>query len=224
MRNDVTVTVVEYNMGNIGSVENALNVVAKNVEVVSHGDKLGTPDAIVVPGVGSFAEGIDKLRERCFIDPLADLVVDKGTPYLGICLGLQFLVDGSEEGGYHEGFGWIPGTVTQVKPEEQGFNVPHMGWNSTKIESEDDTMIFREFKASGTFYYVHSYHLDPATTDGSVVVARTWHGTDVTAAVRMNNIFGVQFHPEKSQGAGLKLLENFVAFANGSDAPSSRNA
>lgn len=222
MADNVTVTVVEYEMGNIGSIRNALNVVAADVEIVAHGDELESPDAVVVPGVGSFAEGMENLRDRCFIDPLSELVVDQATPYLGICLGLQFLADCSEEKGKHKGFGWIPGTVTRLEPEDD-FSVPHMGWNSTKLESMEEAVLFRGLDGSGTFYFVHSYHLDPATTDNSIITARSWHGTDVTAAIKMDNIFGVQFHPEKSQGAGLKLLENFVAFANRGDPQSSRS-
>ena len=201
-------------MGNIGSIRNALNVVADDVKVVSRGDELGFPDAVVVPGVGSFAEGIKKLREHCFIKPLTELVVDQGVPYLGICLGLQFLADCGKEGGDHEGFGWIPGTITQIKPREK-FDVPHIGWNSVNVESRKNTVLFNGFNDGGVFYFVHSYHLNPVTTDNSIITAQSWHGTDVTAAIAVDNIFGVQFHPEKSQDSGIKLLDNFVTFAEG---------
>lgn len=209
----MTIAVIDYNMGNIRSIRNALNVVADDVRIVSHGDELSSPDAVVVPGVGSFANGMKNLQEREFIEPLQSLVTKEETPYLGICLGLQFLVERSEERGSHDGFGWIPGEVRRIEPGEDGFSVPHMGWNATVVSS-DKSVLFRGFDGKGTFYYVHSYHLDPAKTDASFVTARSWHGTQVTAAIRAENVFGVQFHPEKSQGAGLRVLENFVKFVD----------
>jgi glutamine amidotransferase len=213
--NDVTVALVDYNMGNIRSIRNALNLVAEDVRTVSDGSDLGSPDAVVVPGVGAFSDGMENLRQRGFIDPLTELSVNEETPYLGICLGLQFLADGSTEHGTHDGFGWISGEVKRITPNSDEFRVPHMGWNSVEIAHTADPILFRGFDSSGTFYFVHSYHLDPETTDADLITASSWHGTDVTAAIRSNNIFGVQFHPEKSQGAGLKIIESFIRFANG---------
>jgi glutamine amidotransferase len=213
----MTVALVDYNMGNMRSIRNALRVITQDVRTISEGDELGSPDAVVVPGVGSFADGMENLRQRGFIEPLTELVVNQEIPYLGICLGLQFLADHSTEGGVHDGLGWLSGEVTRIQPESDEFRVPHMGWNNTDITPETDTVLFHEFDSSGTFYFVHSYHLSPETTDQSQITSTSWHGTDVTASVRQNNIFGVQFHPEKSQAAGLKIIESFVSHANEGD-------
>jgi len=213
----MTVALVDYNMGNIRSIRNALRVVTQDVRTISEGDQIGSPDAVVVPGVGSFANGMENLRKKEFVEPLTELVVDEETPYLGICLGLQFLADHSTEQGVHDGLGWMPGEVTRIEPETDKFRVPHMGWNSARIDPETDSVLFDEFGTSGTFYFVHSYHLNPKTTEKSQVTSTSWHGTDVTASVRRNNIFGVQFHPEKSQGTGLKVIENFVSHAKRGD-------
>jgi glutamine amidotransferase len=192
-------------------------VVTQDVRTVSEGEELGSPDAVVVPGVGSFADGIENLRQRGFVKPLTELVVAGDTPYLGICLGLQFLADHSTEHGVHDGLGWISGEVTRVAPETDEFRVPHMGWNDTHVITATDSVLFDGFDNDGTFYFVHSYHLDPKTTDKSIITSTSWHGIDLTASIRQSNIFGVQFHPEKSQAAGLKLIENFISHANGDD-------
>ena len=215
--NDVTVALVDYNMGNIRSIRNALNLITDNVRTVSDGSELGSPDAVVVPGVGAFADGMENLRQRGFVEPLTEMSVDEETPYLGICLGLQFLADRSTERGTHDGLGWVSGEVRRIAPDSDEFRVPHMGWNSVDIDAAKDPTLFRDFNSNGTFYFVHSYHFDPETTDTDHITASSWHGTNVTAAIREGNIFGVQFHPEKSQGAGLKVIENFINFVNGCD-------
>jgi glutamine amidotransferase len=215
--NDPTVALIDYDMGNMRSIRNALRVMTKDVTTVSDGGELGSPNAVVVPGVGSFADGMANLRQRGFIEPLTELVVDEKTPYLGICLGLQFVADHSTERGVHDGLGWINGEVTRLQPESEEFRVPHMGWNNVEIRSNEDEVLYKEFESSGTFYFVHSYHLSPETTDNSHITSTSWHGTDVTASIRQDNIFGVQFHPEKSQATGIKVIENFVDYVNGGD-------
>jgi glutamine amidotransferase len=211
------VALVDYGMGNMKSIRNALRVVTKDVRIVTEGCELELPDAVVVPGVGSFADGMENLRQRGFIEPLTELVLKEEIPYLGICLGLQFLAERSTEGGVQEGMGWISGKVTRIEPDTEKFRVPHMGWNNVSLSPEIDSILFDGFDTDGTFYFVHSYHLDPETIDQSRITSTSWHGTDVTASIRKNNIFGVQFHPEKSQATGLKLLENFTSYVNGGD-------
>lgn len=213
----MSIALVDYDMGNMRSIRNALQVVTKDVRTVSKAHDLGSPDGIVVPGVGSFADGMQNLRQQGFVEPLTELVVEKETPYLGICLGLQFLADHSTERGVHDGLGWVSGEVTRIEPETDEFCVPHMGWNNVRITTENDTLLFDEFDTSGTFYFVHSYHLAPETTNRNQITSIARHGIDVTASIRQNNIFGVQFHPEKSQAAGLKVIENFISYANGGD-------
>jgi glutamine amidotransferase len=217
MVGDGKVAIVDYNMGNIQSISNALSVVTDDVEVVSEGGEVGDPDAVVVPGVGAFADGMNNFEARGFSEPLTELVVDGETPLLGICLGMQFLAERSEEHGTHPGLGWVAAEVERIEPAEDGYRVPHMGWNDVEVPADADSVLFRDFESAGTFYFVHSYHLDPRTLDGSLTTGRSWHGTEVTAAIRQDNIFGVQFHPEKSQGAGLKILENFTRYAGRGD-------
>jgi glutamine amidotransferase len=220
----VSIAIVDYNMGNIQSIRNALHVVADDIRIVSDGSELGSPQAIVLPGVGSFADGMENLRKQGFIEPLTEMVKKEEVPYLGICLGLQFLAENSTENGLRGGLGWIPGKVVRVSPQSESVRVPHMGWNSVDTSAREDSILFHGFNSEGTFYFVHSYHLNPETTTDSIVTATTWHGEEITAAIRKDNIFGVQFHPEKSQGAGLRVLENFVNYANGGDALSSNHA
>jgi glutamine amidotransferase len=158
------------------------------------------------------------LDERGFIDEFERLVIDRGVPYFGICLGMQFLAEASSEGGTHDGLGWISGTVSRIDPGSDQFRVPHMGWNDTE-DQRDETVLFDGFNEGGTFYFVHSYTIALDRTD-PVVTATTSHGAELVAAVRKENVFGVQFHPEKSQGSGLRVIENFVEFVNGGEQPS----
>jgi glutamine amidotransferase len=121
---------------------------------------------------------------------------------------MQFLASTSTEHGEHDGLGWIPGTVRQIEPDSTEFTVPHMGWNSVKTRS--DSVLYREFPAEPSFYFVHGYQFSPE--EESVITGTSWHGTEITASIRKDNLFGVQYHPEKSQGIGLRLLENFTEF------------
>ena len=128
--------------------------------------------------------------------------------FLGICLGLQFLAKHSLELGTYEGLGWIDGTVQKIAPNEEKFRIPHIGWND--LQFNGNCQLFDNLESEATFYFVHSYHLVAENQDTNAVVATCWHGQTVTAAVHKDNIYGVQFHPEKSQKSGLELLRNFV--------------
>jgi glutamine amidotransferase len=214
MIENTTVALVDYNMGNIQSIRNALNVFTEHVEVVSEGGEIGTPDAIVVPGVGSFAEGMNNFRERDLVAPLTELSVDGDTPFLGICLGMEFLAQDSTEQGKHDGLGWIPGKIRRIDTGDDDFRTPHMGWNKLQLSDNQETVLFQNFDGGESVYFVHSYQLDPQTTDENIITATTSHGCEITAAVKSENIFGTQFHPEKSQDVGLKIIENFVNFVN----------
>jgi len=210
------IVIVDYGMGNIQSIYNAFEVVGEKACIVNDPSELSDAKAIILPGVGAFSDGIKNLQKLGFIDPLEEEVLRKGKPYLGICLGMQFLARESHEHGLHKGFGWIPGAVKKIEPSDPGFKVPHMGWNNVKVLKKDD-VLFAGLGENPVFYFVHSYHLEPEEAFGGRVTSTSWHGTTITASVRKDNIFGVQFHPEKSQGAGLKLLENFVALVNRGD-------
>jgi glutamine amidotransferase len=205
---DGSIAIVDYGTGNIRSIYNALEVVDGNPHIVDDPDGLADADGIIVPGVGAFGDGIRALRDRGFVEALERRVQDDGVPYLGLCLGMQFLASESFEHSHHEGLGWIPGAVRRVTPESEDFTVPHMGWND--IVTEDDATLYHDFPEDPTFYFVHSYEFQPASE--SVRTGTAWHGTEITASVRQDNVFGVQFHPEKSQGTGLRLLENFTDF------------
>lgn len=211
------VVVVDYGMGNIKSIHNALRVVGADPQVVEEPSAIPDADAIVLPGVGAFADGMRHLREQGFVEPLQEAVVDEGVPYLGLCLGMQFLATDSHEHGTHDGLGWVEGTVERIEPESEGFRVPHMGWNDVDVRPEADEVLYRGFDDEPVFYFVHSYHLVVADGTEDVVSGTSWHGTDIVASVRRGNVFGVQFHPEKSQGAGLRVLENFVEYASARD-------
>jgi glutamine amidotransferase len=205
---DSSVVIVDYGMGNIRSIYNALEVVGGNPRIVDDPDDIGDADGIIVPGVGAFADGMAALHERGFVEALERHVQTDGIPYLGLCLGMQFLATESYEHGEHDGLGWIPGVVRRIEPEDETFTIPHMGWNS--VDTESESPLYSDFPSDPTFYFVHSYQFDPETA--SVTTGTSWHGAEITASVRKDNIFGVQFHPEKSQGTGLRLLENFTDY------------
>lgn len=202
------IAIIDYGAGNLRSVMNAFEFIGQSPALVTDPDELARADAIVLPGVGSFGEGMENLKILNLIEPLSEEVVVKRKPYLGICLGLQFLANDSREHGTHEGFGWVPGTVERIRPCNGKFRVPHMGWNNVKMERPSP--LCEGIEPDSDFYFVHSYHFVPADGNEGVVSMTAWHGQTVTAAVEQDNIFGVQFHPEKSQRCGLNLLENFT--------------
>lgn len=204
--------VIDYDMGNLKSVANALKVLEVPFEIAGEPQALRRAAAIILPGVGAFGDGMKNLARRGLLKTLATRVLQEGTPYLGICLGMQFLAETSTEYGEHRGLGWIPGTVQRITPRGAGFKVPHMGWNGLKLARADSPLL--KGVADGTaVYFLHGYHFVPAAQAQGCVVATTDHGGALVAAVQRSHIFGVQFHPEKSQGAGLAILKNFADFA-----------
>ena len=148
------------------------------------------------------------LRKLNLIEALNEQVLGNRKPYLGICLGLQFLAQEGFEYGSHQGLGWIQGSVQKIVPNETKYRIPHIGWNDLKIEQTSS--LFQGLPSNPIFYFVHSYHLVVEQQDKNLVTATCWHGGNVTASIQQDNILGVQFHPEKSQQAGLQLLRNFV--------------
>ena len=197
--------IIDYGMGNIQSVKNALLRVGGNVEIVTTGKQLASCEGLVLPGVGAFSKAMENLAMLGLVEPLKSTVAH-GTPLLGVCLGLQLLADSSEEFGDHPGLGLIPGRVCRI-PVKQGYHLPHIGWNPVKYNYSQETGIFKGVREDSSFYFVHSYMFD---CDPSFVSAVTDHGTAVTAAVQHGNIYATQFHPEKSQTNGLRVLKNFV--------------
>lgn len=197
--------VIDYGAGNLRSVLHALNhLQAENVRVVRSAYELRGADKIILPGVGAFGAGMEKLNEQRIIQPIRDAIF-AGTPYLGICLGMQFLFDASDEMGDHPGFGLLPGKVTRLV-DRGDLKVPHMGWN--RLDQRRPSPLFRDVSADGYAYFVHSYHCVPAVEDDIAVTVD--YGGPVVAAVQRDHIYGVQFHPEKSQQTGLQVLSNFL--------------
>lgn len=204
------IAVVNSGIANIGSVLNAFRRIGAPVSVTTDAAGVHAASALVLPGVGAFADGMDSLRRHGLVQPIRDAAA-RGTPILGICLGMQLLADQSEEFGRHEGLGLIHGRVVRLEPNGPGQRVPNIGWCDMTIAPK--ARLFQQLGASSSFYFVHSYHLvcaDPA----DVVATLAFGSATLTAAVERGNVFGAQFHPEKSQDAGLSLLASFARRVN----------
>ncbi len=193
--------IVDYGLGNLRSVQCALRRVGQEALITSDAEKIATADGIILPGVGAFWRAMENLREA----GLAKVVLEtarNGKPLLGICLGMQLLFTESDEHGRHEGLGLIPGKVRRFAP---GLKVPHMGWNEVKHGTPSP--LFKDVADGAFFYFAHSYYVDP--DDSATVIGATDYGLTFSSAVQAGNVFGVQFHPERSGPAGLAMLENF---------------
>jgi glutamine amidotransferase len=196
------IAVIDYGMGNLASVLNALRPIAPDAAPVVGPDGLAEADGIVLPGVGAFGDAMRRLGERG-LDAAIVAAAERGTPLLGICLGMQLLATTGFEFGEHRGLGLVPGEVRPI-PAADGLRIPHMGWNDV----EEARGVLLDGAVAPTFYFVHSYALvadDPAHVTGVVE-----YGTRLTAVVERGNVLGVQFHPEKSQDDGLLVLRNFA--------------
>jgi len=202
------IAIIDYGAGNLRSVVNAFEAIGSQPLVTNHPGDLAEASAIVLPGVGAFGDGMECLRRLGFIEALTEEVMEKKKPYLGICLGMQFLGRQSFEHGTNAGLGWLPGSVQRIVTGDQKFHVPHIGWNDVRLERRSP--LFDGLPLEPVFYFVHSFHLVLEDEEKEAVTSTCWHGVTITASVQKDHIFGVQFHPEKSQESGLKLLENFV--------------
>lgn len=201
----MTLAVVDYGAGNLRSVLHALGHLGMDdIRLAQSPDELDGANKIILPGVGAFGAGMAQLREQGLIEPIKAALAD-GVPYLGICLGMQFLFESSDEMGDHVGFGVLPGNVTRF-PERPGLKVPHMGWNQLTVTRP--TPLFDRLGDGDYAYFVHSYYCVPE--EQSDVIATVTYGDPFAVAVQRDNIYGVQFHPEKSQRTGLRILENFL--------------
>jgi len=202
---------VNYRMGNIQSVINGLEAVGAKVKVVRHPEDLSEVEAIVLPGVGAFGDGMSNLKSLGFIEALEQQVVKNGKHLLGICLGLQLLAERSFEYGEHKGLGWIPGEVIRLTTnEDRSIRIPHVGWNN--IEVVNKTGLYKDIEEEPTLYFVHSYAIVPGNE--SMISGYCMHGEKFVASIEYNNISATQFHPEKSQKDGLKLLANWCKMVN----------
>ncbi len=197
--------VIDYGASNLRSVVHALNYLGvEDMRVVHTPHELRGADKIILPGVGAFGAGIQQLHKQGLVNPITE-AVHAGTPYLGICLGMQFLFEQSDEMGSHAGLGILPGTVTRF-PRHSQLKVPHMGWN--QLQQRRPSRLLNHIQSDNSAYFVHSYYCAPLNPDD--IVATVDYGISFTAVVQRDHIYGVQFHPEKSQRTGLQLLENFL--------------
>ena len=206
----MNVTIVDYNSGNISSVINSFKEVAKDkvhIEVTSDLNKIKLSDKVVLPGQGSFKSCVDALNNiGGLVETLNDFVLINKKPLLGICVGLQMFADVGFEEIETKGLGWISGKVLKIDNQNGKFKLPHIGWNQIKILK--NSKIFKDIENNSHMYFVHSYELVP--NDKSVVSSTTDYSTNIVCSVEKENIFGTQFHPEKSDKIGLKIIDNFI--------------
>ncbi|MDO8561479.1 MAG: imidazole glycerol phosphate synthase subunit HisH [bacterium] len=202
------IAIVDYGMGNVASVRNALALLGAEGVITSAPEDFERATHIIFPGVGAFPDGMRELEERGLIPILKKEVLGKKKPFLGICLGMQLLATMGEEGGETRGLGWIQGAARKFRIDEKKFRLPHIGWDDVSISGE--CPLFAGVSLP-VFYFVHSYVLEPEGEDAHGTAAACSYGETFTAAIQKENIFGVQFHPEKSQKSGLTLLRNFIS-------------
>ena len=202
------VVVVDYGMGNIRSVSKAFEACGADVIVSSKPEDLKKAGRIVLPGVGAFGDSMANLKKRGLIEPLREEVLQNKKPYFGICLGMQILADSGEEKGSHRGLGWLPGQTVMFQLSDPELKVPHIGWNDIQIVK--DGPLWGGLGRKLDFYFVHSYHFVPEQSTDTVATCD--YGGNFTAAILRENIFATQFHPEKSQESGLRMIQNFLGW------------
>jgi glutamine amidotransferase len=206
----MNVTIVDYNSGNISSVINSFNEVAKdkvNIEVTSDLNKIKSSDKVVLPGQGSFKSCVDALNSiNGLTDTLNEVAINNKKPLLGICVGLQMFADVGYEEIETKGLGWISGKVVKINNQNGKFKLPHIGWNQLNIHK--NSKIFKDIENNSHMYFVHSYEFIPQ--DKSIISATTDYSSNIVCSVEKENIFGTQFHPEKSDKIGLKIIDNFI--------------
>ena len=198
------VAIIDYDAGNLRSVQKALEALGAETVITREPQALQKSDRVILPGVGSFGDAMSRLNQYGLPEVIRQ-VVSSGKPFLGICLGLQLLFEASEESPGVEGLGILKGKILKIPPAE-GLKIPHMGWNSLSLRL--GTRLFSGIRDQEYVYFVHSYYLK--AEEEAQVAATTWYGTNIHAAVEADNVFACQFHPEKSGDAGLKILKNFL--------------
>ena len=198
------ITVLDYDAGNIKSVEKALDFLGEEVKITRDREEILSADGVILPGVGAFGDAMEKLHQYGLVDVIHE-VVDRQIPFLGICLGLQLMFESSEETPGVAGLGILPGEIVKF-PETPGFKIPHIGWNS--LELTNNGRLFKDIDQQAYVYFVHSYYLK--AREEEIVKAKTNYITDFNSSVEKDNVFACQFHPEKSGDVGLKILDNFA--------------
>lgn len=198
------IAVIDYGAGNLQSVVKAFHFIGSDIQVTADKEVLKNASAAVLPGVGAFGDAMGCLKRSDFVKPVLDFI-ESGKPFLGICLGLQLLFEGSEENPGVSGLGVLKGTIRKI-PAESGLKIPHIGWNSLDIKQSDG--LFRGLEPNPYVYFVHSYYLQAENAE--IVSSTTTYGVKIDASVQRGNLFATQFHPEKSGKTGLKMLQNFI--------------
>jgi len=204
----MTVAIINYGMGNLASVRKAFEDIGAEVQITSDPNAIRDANRIVLPGVGAFCEGMERLGDAGLLDILHEAVIKQRKPLLGICLGMQMLASQGFEGGRTNGLDFIPGTVQRLDALSCTLRIPHVGWNEVKYRCED--ALFDGIPESSDFYFVHSYAFIPECNDH--LIATTSYGCEIPVVIRNENVFGCQFHPEKSSKAGRQLLINFLRY------------
>lgn len=199
------IAILDYDAGNIKSVEKAMQLLGQEVEITREKETILQADKVILPGVGAFGDAMGKLRQYGLEEVIHE-VVEKGTPFLGICLGLQLMFERSDESPGVKGLGILKGEILRI-PETLGLKIPHMGWNT--LEFQNNGRLFSGLKQEAYVYFVHSYYLKAA--DEGIVTAVTQYGTKIHASVEKGNVFACQFHPEKSSDVGIQILRNFIS-------------
>ena len=204
------VTIIDYGVGNLNSIKNMLKKIGVDSVISSQSTDIENAEKLILPGIGSFEYGMKKLRSSEFFQSLQQKVLQNKTPILGVCLGAQLLLNGSEEGQPVEGLGWIDGKAVRFDQDKMAdnFKVPHMGWNELTIKKE--STLFTNMYPDQRYYFVHSYHM--VCNQQADILAESNYSYNFVAAVEKQHIVGVQFHPEKSHKFGMKLYENFIKF------------
>ena len=198
------IAMIDYDAGNIKSVEKALQKLGADVVITKDPQEILNADKVILPGVGSFGDAMNNLK-KYGLDEVIHQVIEKGTPFLGICLGLQLLFERSDESPGAIGLGILKGDILRI-PDAEGLKIPHMGWNSLHLQNNG--RLFKGLKENDYVYFVHSYYLK--AEDESIVKATTNYSVNIHASVEKDNVFACQFHPEKSSDVGLQILKNFV--------------
>lgn len=198
------IAMIDYDAGNIKSVEKALQKLGADVVITKDPQEILGADKVILPGVGSFGDAMNNLK-KYGLDEVIHQVVEKGTPFLGICLGLQLLFERSDESPEATGLGILKGDILRI-PDAEGLKIPHMGWNSLHLQNNG--RLFKGLKENDYVYFVHSYYLK--AEDEEIVKATTDYSVNIHASVEKDNVFACQFHPEKSSEVGLQILKNFV--------------
>lgn len=205
MRSEDMIAIIDYDAGNLKSVEKALIHLGEETVVSRDRETILGADKVILPGVGSFGDAMGKLQEYG-LDTVIHEVVEKGTPFLGICLGLQLLFERSDESPGARGLGVLKGEILRI-PDHAGLKIPHMGWNSLNLKNGG--RLFEGLPEHSYVYFVHSYYLK--AEEPEIVKASTWYSTEIHASVEKGNVFACQFHPEKSSDIGLQILKNFAS-------------